>query len=233
MAEPLSVPARALAVSAHPDDAELQAGATLARWSRLGCEVSVLVCTDGSKGSWDQGEDPAALATRRQAEQRAALRALGGTGTCVFLGQVDGELESGLAPRALVAAAIRRLRPEVVLGHDPWKRYRLHPDHRHAGRLACEGIVAARDPLFFPEQGLAPWRPTALLLWEADEVDHEEPVDEASLDAKAAALQAHRSQHATTFGIDDPDDDGALRDHRTRVAAATGPAERFHLVTDL
>ena len=47
---------------------------------------------------------------------------------------------------------IRRLRPDVVLGHDPWKRYRLHPDHRHAGFLAVDGIVAARDPHFFPEQ---------------------------------------------------------------------------------
>src|SRR3546814_14979058 len=49
---------------------------------------------------------------------------------------------------------IRLLRPTVVLGHDPWKRYRLHPDHCHAGLLAVEGIVAARDPHFFPEQSL-------------------------------------------------------------------------------
>ena len=72
---------------------------------------------------------------------------------------------------------IRRLQPTVVLGHDPWKRYRLHPDHRHAGLLAVEGIVAARDPHFFPEQALPHHRPEALLLFEADEPDHVEDVD--------------------------------------------------------
>ena len=57
--------------------------------------------------------------------------------------------------RGEVARVIRTVRPQVVLGHDPWKRYRLHPDHRHAGLLACDGIVAARDPHFFKEQRLA------------------------------------------------------------------------------
>src|SRR3546814_4905120 len=72
---------------------------------------------------------------------------------------------------------IRLLRPTVVLGHDPWKRYRLHPDHCHAGLLAVEGIVAARDPHFFPEQSLPHHRPDALLLFEADEPDHLETVE--------------------------------------------------------
>jgi LmbE family N-acetylglucosaminyl deacetylase len=231
--EPLAVPTRALAIAAHPDDAELQAGATLARWSAQGCEVSILVCTDGSKGSWDADQDRAALASVRQDEQRAALGALGSRGTCVFLGEVDGELESGLAQRSRVAAAIRRLRPDVVLGHDPWKRYRIHPDHRHAGHLACEGIVAARDPLFFADLGLEPWRPTALLLWEADEPDHDEPVDPASVAAKVAALQSHRSQYVTTLGIAWPADPASLQAHAERVGRVTGDAERFHLLTDL
>jgi LmbE family N-acetylglucosaminyl deacetylase len=43
---------------------------------------------------------------------------------------VDGELEATLGRRSEVARWIRVLRPDVVLGHDPWKRYRLHPDHR-------------------------------------------------------------------------------------------------------
>ncbi len=81
-------------------------------------------------------------------------------------------------PRAAVAYWIRELRPNVVLGHDPWKRYRLHPDHRHAGLLACEGVVAARDPKFFPDQGLAHFRPDHLLLFEADEPDHAEDVSD-------------------------------------------------------
>jgi LmbE family N-acetylglucosaminyl deacetylase len=200
----LTVPGRALAVAAHPDDAEFGCGATLAKWAAAGCQIAHLVCTDGSKGSWDPSEDTAQLVTTRQDEQRAASRALGGTGEVVFLGHIDGELESGLAQRAEVAYWIRALRPDVVLGHDPWRRYRLHPDHRHAGFLVTDGIVAARDPHFYPDQDVATHRPSALLLWEADEPDHVENVT-GYADAKLRALLEHRSQFRSTMHIDDPD----------------------------
>jgi LmbE family N-acetylglucosaminyl deacetylase len=200
----LPPPARALAIGAHPDDIEFGCGATLAKWAADGCVVSHLVCTDGSKGTWDPGQDPSELVVARQQEQRAAARAVGGRGEVVFLGWTDGELESGLRQRWEVAYWIRRLRPDVVLGHDPWKRYRLHPDHRHAGHLAVEGIVAARDPLFFPEQQLAPHRPRALLLFEADEPDHVEEVG-GHAEAKLAALFAHQSQFVSTMNIEEGD----------------------------
>jgi LmbE family N-acetylglucosaminyl deacetylase len=161
--------------------------------------ITELVLTDGSKGSWDPKADRATLIALRQEEQRAAAAALGADDV-VLLGHVDGELASGLAERAEVCRVIREVRPDVVLGHDPWKRYRLHPDHRHAGFLAVEGIVAARDPHFFPDQGLAPHRPTGLLLWEADEVDHLETI-EGFIPAKLTALLAHRSQWESTMGI--------------------------------
>jgi LmbE family N-acetylglucosaminyl deacetylase len=200
LSQDLSVPGRALAIGAHPDDIDFGCGGTLAKWAGAGCVVTELVLTDGSKGSWDPKADRATLVALRQEEQRAAAAALG-AGDVVFLGHTDGELCSGLAERAEVCRVIREARPDVVLGHDPWKRYRLHPDHRHAGFLAVEGIVAARDPHFFPDQGLPPHRPTCLLLWEADEVDHVEGID-GFLPAKLAALLAHRSQWQSTMGID-------------------------------
>jgi len=199
----LPAPARALAIGAHPDDVEFGCGGTFAKWAAAGCEVLHLICTDGSKGSWAADEDVAALVATRQEEQRAASRALGGHGEVVFLGLIDGELEAGLRQREDVCAWIRRLRPDVVLGHDPWKRYRLHPDHRAAGFLAVDGIVAARDPHFYPGQDAAPHRPSALLLWEADEPDHVEDIS-GFVDTKVAALMAHRSQYLTTHEIDDP-----------------------------
>jgi LmbE family N-acetylglucosaminyl deacetylase len=202
----LPTPAVALAIGAHPDDVEFGCGGTLAKWAAAGCVVHHLICTDGSKGSWDASADTAALVALRQQEQRAAAKALGATGEQVFLGHVDGELESGLAQRGEVAYWIRRLTPTVVLGHDPWKRYRLHPDHRHAGLLAVEGIVAARDPHFFPEHGLPHHRPDALLLFEADEPDHVEDVA-GFVDAKLAALYAHTSQLLSTMDVDQDADE--------------------------
>jgi LmbE family N-acetylglucosaminyl deacetylase len=198
----LPVPDVALAIGAHPDDVEFGCGATLAKWSAAGTIVHHLICTDGSKGSWDPSTDTAALVVTRQAEQRAAAAALGTRGECVFLGWPDGELESGLRQRWEIAYWIRRLQPAVVLGHDPWKRYRLHPDHRHAGLLAVEGVVAARDPHFFPEQALPHHRPGALLLFEADEPNHVEDVTGFAA-AKLAALHAHTSQLLSTMGIDE------------------------------
>jgi LmbE family N-acetylglucosaminyl deacetylase len=160
----------------------------------------------------------------------------------IFLDQVDGELDSNLDVRGEVAGVIRELRPDVVLGHDPWKRYRLHPDHRHAGLLACEGIVGARDPHFYREQGLAPHRPNALLLFEADEPDHVEDVGGADgnfLGRKLDALEAHASQFESTMKAHDAEQ---LKAFRTRVAARLAElgepfgyaaAELFKLITDL
>ena len=212
----LPTPARALAVGAHPDDVEFGCGGTLAKWAAAGCEIFHLVCTDGSKGSWDPDQDVAELVGTRRDEQRAAARALGGSGDVVFCGWTDGELEAGLRQRWEVASWIRRLRPEVVLGHDPWKRYRLHPDHRAAGFLVTDGIVAARDPHFFPELAAPPHRPTTLLLWEADEPDHVEDVGD-HLHAKLAALLCHRTQYCSTMRMGDEPSEEELERFGARV----------------
>jgi LmbE family N-acetylglucosaminyl deacetylase len=219
----LPIPGRALAIGAHPDDIDFGCGGTLAKWAAGGCEITELVLTDGSKGSWDPKADRDGLVALRREEQRAAAAALGARDV-VFLDHIDGELGSGLAERAEVCRVIREARPDVVLGHDPWKRYRLHPDHRHAGLLAVEGIVAARDPHFFPEQGLAPHRPGGLLLWEADQVDHVEAIDDF-LSAKLAALLSHQSQWESTMGIDrDQSTEAQVFEDRVRQRAAEAGA---------
>ncbi len=236
----LPTPAVALAIGAHPDDVEFGAGATLAKWAADGCVVHHLVLTDGSKGTWNPDADIAALIVSRQAEQREAARRLAGAraGTVTFLGQVDGELDSTLALRGEVARVIRTVRPDVVLGHDPWKRYRLHPDHRHAGLLACDAVVAARDPFFFPEHGLAHHRPSTLLLFEADAPDHYEDVSQF-VAAKLDALEAHESQFESTMHATSDDQLGEFRARITSRLASlgtphgVGAAEVFKLITDL
>ena len=188
----------ALAIGAHPDDIEFGCGGTLAKWAAAGTLVHHLVLTDGSKGTWNPQADVAALIAQRQVEQRSAARRLGATGEVIFMHQVDGDLVDSRELRGEIARHIRRLTPNVVLGHDPWKRYRLHPDHRHAGFLTCDAIVAARDPHFFKEHGIAHHRPENLLLWEADEPDHGEDVSDF-VEIKISALLAHESQFESTM----------------------------------
>jgi LmbE family N-acetylglucosaminyl deacetylase len=235
----LPQPSIALAIGAHPDDIEFGCGGTLAKWAAGGCRIHHLVCTDGSKGSWDPHEESARLVALRQDEQREASRRLGGDGTVIFLSWTDGELEAGLRQRWEVAYWIRRVRPDVVLGHDPWRRYRLHPDHRNAGFLATDGIVAARDPHFFPEQGEEPHRPGTLLLWEADEPDHVENIAGFE-DRKLQALLAHRSQFRSTMRIDDRSSSveafaARLRERHIAAGAIAGftAAEAFKILRDL
>ncbi|MBT8166200.1 MAG: PIG-L family deacetylase [Acidimicrobiia bacterium] len=195
---PLETPRRALAIGAHPDDIEFGTGGTLARWAAAGCRVVMAIMTDGSKGSWEADEDPATLVERREREQRAAAAELGAA-EVVFLGHVDGELEYSMSLRAEVATLIRTHRPDILLSHDPWARYELHPDHRATGWAAVDGAVAARDHLFYPEQGLDHHRPDSLLLWRAAEPDHWEDISD-TFDTKLAALLCHESQHRTTMG---------------------------------
>ncbi len=237
----LPTPARALAIGAHPDDIEFGCGATLAKWAGAGCVINHLVLTDGSKGTWDPDADTGALVAVRELEQLAAAKALGSRGKVVMLGTVDGDLDATLAQRDRVAYWIRQLQPDVVLGHDPWRRYRLHPDHRHAGWLTVDGVVAARDPHFSPEHDVDAHRPTALLLFEADEPDHAEDVT-GWADTKLAALLEHRSQYHSTMHIE-PDDDGTqleafrkkIVDRLAEAGAKAGVehAELFKAITQL
>jgi LmbE family N-acetylglucosaminyl deacetylase len=240
----LEVPRRALAIGAHPDDVDFHCAGTLAKWAEAGAVVDYLVCTDGAKGTWDPAADLAELVALRQAEQRAAAKAIGATGEVVFLGWPDGELASDLRQRWQVAYWIRRLRPDVVLGHDPWKRYRLHTDHRHAGWLTVDAVVAARDPHYFPEQALDHHRPAALLLFEADEPDHIEVVSDDQVARKLEALEAHRSQFRSTMFVEDaaPDRDTQLETFRNRVRtrlaehgalADVAQGEAFKAITEL
>ena len=212
----LPTPRSALVVAAHPDDAEFQCGSTLAKWAAAGAVIHHLVCTDGSKGTWDLNTDQVGLVETRKLEQIAAASRLGATGQVIFLDEIDGELRSDLVTRSAGARVIRELKPQVVLGHDPWKRYRLHPDHRHAGLLTVEGVVAARDPFFFPEHGLEAHRPQTLLLFEADEPDHAEDAYGWG-DVKTAALLEHKSQFVTTHGITNPNDETQVRAFQNRV----------------
>ena len=214
-------PGSALAIGAHPDDIEFGAGATLARWASHGARITMYVVTDGSKGTWDADADPGTLVEERRAEQRAAAAALGGA-EVRFGSHVDGELEYSMALRAEMCRVIRETRPDVVLTHDPWQRYQLHPDHRVTGMAVVDGVVAARDHLFFPDQDLAPHRPEALLLWSPDEPNHVEDVSGTVAD-KVAALLCHASQSATTMGGAASDGE-ARAEFERRVAARAAEA---------
>lgn len=213
----LASPASVLAIGAHPDDVEFTCGATLAKWTEAGAVVHLLVCTDGSKGTWDVDADIDALVALRKSEQHQAVRCLGASGEVRFLDAEDGELDHNVERRSQVSRIIRELRPEVVLGHDPWQRWRIHPDHRSAGWLTVDAVVAARDPHYHREHDLAHHRADALLLFECEEPNHLEEVEATHLEAKVSALLAHESQFESTMEITQPDDGSQRQQFRQRI----------------
>jgi len=205
--------ARVLAIGAHPDDAEYFAGGTLARLADSGAVLHLVVCTDGALG----GRGIAEVVKVRSGEQAEAASIIG-FASHASLGHPDGALANDDALRAELALAVRRIRPDLVLTHDPrmlWSNYggRAHPghsDHRAAGQATLDAIYPrAASPNFYAEQlaepGIEPWYPREV--WLFDTAQAELRIDaSAGFARKLDALRAHQSQNR---------DDGLVRGARS------------------
>lgn len=228
METPFSGPV--LVVGAHPDDTEFAAGGTIGLFRKHDQAVHYVVCTDGSKGTKDRALAPAELVTAREREQRAAADLLG-VASVTFLRQVDGEFEATLACRTALARVIRQVRPRVLITHDPWRPYQMHPDHRAAGFLTSDAFVAARDHLYsrelFYDEGLEPYDVPELWFYAPAEADFFVDISE-TIDLKIQAIRCHVTQ------IRDPDSIGErMRARAADVGARHGVAfaEEFKRLT--
>jgi LmbE family N-acetylglucosaminyl deacetylase len=191
------VPAVVLAIFAHPDDPEVAAGGTLARWAQAGARVHVCICADGDKGSLDPAVDPAALVRQRRAETEDAGRFLG-VESHHWLGFPDGELDDGPALRGHLVELIRRIRPVAVVAPDPTaiffgQTYVNHRDHRAVGWAALDAVApAAANPHYFPGRGEAH---KVQVLYLSGTLEPDVWVDvSGTIDAKASAIGCHLSQ---------------------------------------
>jgi len=197
------IPGVALAVYAHPDDADVACGGTLARWAKEGATVHLVVCTDGGKGTFDPDVTPEHLAATR-AEELGESSALIGLASVTNLGYPDGELTDSDEFRQSLVECVRRLRPDVVCGHDPTamffgQEYFNHRDHRIAGAALLDAVVpAAALPLYFPAAGPAHQVATVLL---SGTLEPDEWIDvSGTIEVKAAAVECHRTQFAEPGG---------------------------------
>jgi len=190
-------PSVALAIYAHPDDGDVSSGGTLARWADAGCEVHLVVCTTGDKGSLDPDTDPAELVARR-AEEMEAARSVLGVHSLHRLGRSDGEVENDLQTRRELVAIVRQVRPEALVCPDPLavlfgEHYYNHRDHRVVGFAALDAAApAAASPLYFPDAGPAHSVTVAYL---SGSLAPNVYVDVgATIERKSRAVLCHRSQ---------------------------------------
>ena len=192
------VPDKAMVIFAHPDDAEISSGGVVARWISAGCEVTYVLCTNGSAGTADRSLTPAELVQKRANEQRAAADFMG-VKNLVMLGYPDGGLEDTREFLGDVVRALRQYRPHTVFVHDPYRTHGFqHRDHRKAGITATDAVYPyARDHLHFPEHitadGLEPHRVRELWYWGMDQPNVIVDVTD-SIDRQIAALIRHESQ---------------------------------------
>jgi LmbE family N-acetylglucosaminyl deacetylase len=191
------VPQSAMVIVAHPDDAEFTMAGTVAAWTRAGCHVTYVLCTDGNAGSHEPGMTREKLAQIRRTEQRAACAMLG-VSDVVFLGYDDGQLQPTLDLRRDLVRVIRQYKPEVVLTSDPTRffsgdRYINHPDHRAAGQAALDAVApAAQMPLLWPETG-EPHKVHRVYVYGNGEPNEWVDITE-TIDQKIEALKQHASQ---------------------------------------
>jgi LmbE family N-acetylglucosaminyl deacetylase len=191
------VPRRALAIYAHPDDADVACGGTLAGWSAGGCDVQLCICCQGDKGSVDPAAGTADLVAQRRQEVEAAGAVLR-ISAHHWLGYRDGEVDDGLEIRERLVGLVRAVRPEVVLAPDPTAvffgpNYVNHRDHRAVGWAVLDAVSpAAASPHYFPAAGPA-FQVNELYL--SGTLEPDVWVDISSWIAdKAAALACHVSQ---------------------------------------
>ena len=200
--DPGDHPKVALAIAAHPDDADFGCAGTAHLWSQQGWEFYYLVCTDGSKGTDDPSLTADRLAPMRQREQRAAAELLGVRDVFFLEGHVDGELTYSRELLGDVVRVIRQVRPYAVFTHEPSQLFHRntfvnHSDHRTAGLITVDAVYpAARDRWNFPEhldEGLEPHKVKEIFIWGNDEPNFVVDITDV-VETKIQALLRHTSQ---------------------------------------
>ncbi len=177
-----------LCIVAHPDDAEIGAGGTLALLSRAGYRTGILNFTRGEMGTRGSAE------LRRQEALKAAA-ILGIT----FLGILDlGDCRFQVTPENITALIqyIRHLRPKIVIANALSDR---HPDHGRAATLvrqACFYAGLRRWETTFEGQTQAPHRPLTCLHMLQDHYHHPTIVVDitSTFMIKMEAIKAYASQ---------------------------------------
>lgn len=253
-------PPTLLVTVAHPDDESFGCGSLIALAAAQGMRVVLCCATRGEAGEDARGrtDDPAALATIREAELRSAAAHLG-VAEIVVLDFADSGWDGPPPPGALIdrlaeaTAAVHTIieqhRPSIVLTMDPGGSDG-HRDHALIGAATTTAFESAVDwpaSLYhwcLPRSLMARWSgvqqgvdpESVYLTIELGRLDADitTVLDTAAvLEARRRAIAAHASQSSPFAGLPDDLERAFLtEDHLVRVAPAWpgGDTERALLV---
>ncbi len=170
---------RLLTIHAHPDDEASKGAATVGRYVAEGVEATLVCCTGGEAGdilnpAMDRPEVKENMAAVRRAELDASAEAIGFR-EVIMLGYRDSGMPDSpenADPRCFarapedeavgrLVAAIRRVRPQVIITYGDEQSGYPHPDHLRVHDISIIAWEAAGDPDRFPDAG-EPWTPSKL-----------------------------------------------------------------------
>lgn len=121
-----------LVITVHPDDAELGAGGTIAKYVAAGKKVGIVDLTRGELGTRGTAE------TRdREANDAAAILGLTIRDNLALR---DGFFNNSEEDKLAVIQAIRKYQPEIIITNAVTDR---HPDHGRAGHMVTEACFLA------------------------------------------------------------------------------------------
>jgi len=178
-----------LVLAAHPDDAELGAGGTIAKHASMGYRVGIVDLTRGELGTRGTPE------TREQ-EAGAAARLLG-VSVRQNLELPDGFFQNTPDSQKLVIRAIRTFQPRIVLANAIFDR---HVDHGKGASLAFDacflsGLVKIETK---DEAGNSqkPWRPEVVYHYIQSQLIEPDLIVDVSehWEVKMKAIHAFKSQ---------------------------------------
>jgi LmbE family N-acetylglucosaminyl deacetylase len=198
----------ATVIVAHPDDIEWGIAGAVAAWTSAGRTVSYVLVTSGEAGI--DGMPPADALVARQAEERAS-GAVVGVSEIEFLGHPDGRVVEDLDLRRDIAAAIRRQRPDVVVGQHFGERWGAGPgspwnsaDHRAVGRATMDAVADAANRWIFADLVEEPWAGVQWIAIPDDPSRATHAVDISGIgDAGVRSLVAHE-QYLRGLGVTNP-----------------------------
>ena len=125
---------------AHPGDAEITAGGTIAKYVRAGHKVTLVHLTAGERGHPKMS--PQEYKKQRQEESSKAARVLGAD--FMILQHEDGTLSVDEEIKNELASLIRELKPDIVITH--WKGSD-HRDHSSSYDNVRDAVFYAASPL--------------------------------------------------------------------------------------
>ena len=185
-------PIRIIVFGAHPDDCELEAGGTAARWAKLGHKVKFVSVTNGDIGHHQMAG--AVLARRRTDEVKKCAQIL--AIETEVLDIHDGELLPTLENRRTITREIREWKADVVIAPRPND---YHPDHRYTGILVQDAAFMVIVPSFCPD--VPALRKNPVFLYTEDDFKKPNPFSpdvvvpiDPVFDLKVACIDALESQ---------------------------------------